>query len=191
MPPSEAKAHVNPTRGIAGLLTLLIVGAVAWAYVTGSHATGTPTGGGAGPIYTLNPGTPTGGGAGPIYTLNPGTPTGGGAGPIYTLNPGPIGHPSKIVLYQLTGSARSADLTYTDSSGNTQQQTGVAVPLRTASGSSGILILADSGTFVQFSAQNNGDSGDLTCTILANGVQINTGHASGGYAIVSCSAEVP
>jgi len=175
MPPSEAKAHVNPTRGIAGLLTLLIVGAVAWAYVTGSHATGTPTGGG----------------AGPIYTLNPGTPTGGGAGPIYTLNPGPIGHPSKIVLYQLTGSARSADLTYTDSSGNTQQQTGVAVPLRTASGSSGILILADSGTFVQFSAQNNGDSGDLTCTILATGVQINTGHASGGYAIVSCSAEVP
>lgn len=33
------------------------------------------------------------------------------------------------VEYRLTGSASGADITYTDGSGNIQQQTGVAVPL--------------------------------------------------------------
>lgn len=35
------------------------------------------------------------------------------------------------VTYKLTGTAASADLTYTDGAGNIQQQTGKAVPLRT------------------------------------------------------------
>jgi hypothetical protein len=48
-----------------------------------------------------------------------------------------------------------------------------------------------SGDFVQFSAQNTGDSGDLDCAIEADGRVISRGHSAGGYAIVSCSATVP
>jgi hypothetical protein len=96
------------------------------------------------------------------------------------------------VEYRLTGSASGADITYTDGSGNIQQQTGVAVPLvRESSGDLGIHFRVERGSFVTFSAQNTGSSGDLDCEIRADGRVINTGHSSGGYAIVSCSAEVP
>jgi hypothetical protein len=95
------------------------------------------------------------------------------------------------VTYKLTGSASSADLTYTDASGNIQQQTRKAVPLTTTSGKEGLSFQGRRGAFVSFMAQNNGMSGDLTCTIEADGVPINTGHSSGGYSIVSCSATLP
>lgn len=96
------------------------------------------------------------------------------------------------VDYRLTGSASGADITYTDGSDNIQQQTGVAVPLvRESSGDPGIQFRVERGSFVTFSAQNTGSSGDLDCEIRADGRVINTGHSSGGYAIVSCSAEVP
>jgi hypothetical protein len=100
-----------------------------------------------------------------------------------------------VVTYLLTGSARSASITYTNSSGNVEQSTNVAVPLTShdASGSShdGLIIYPHHGAFVSILAQNNGDSGDLACSILYNGTVINTGHASGGYAIATCSATVP
>lgn len=104
----------------------------------------------------------------------------------------PTVDPYVVVTYKLDGSARSADLTYTDGSGNIQQQTGKAVPLRrTADGGEGIQFQVRHGTFVTFSAQNQGETGDLTCLIEADGEIINRGHADGGYAIVSCSASVP
>ena len=91
-----------------------------------------------------------------------------------------------------TGGPRTstADLTYTDGSGNIQQQTGRVVPL-TTSGKEGMSFTSHHGAYVSFMAQNNGASGDLMCTIEADGVPINTGHSSGGYAIVSCSATLP
>ena len=96
------------------------------------------------------------------------------------------------VTYQLTGTSRSAStVTYSDSSGNIQQATNVAVPLRRESGSSGLTIRVAHGSFVSFSAQNGQASGDLSCSIEADGQTINSGHAQGGYAIVSCSAFVP
>jgi hypothetical protein len=96
------------------------------------------------------------------------------------------------VEYRLTGSASGADITYTDGSGNIQQQTGIAVPLvRESSGDPGIQFRVERGSFVTFSAQNTGPSGDLDCEIRADGRVVNSGHSSGGYAIVSCSAEVP
>jgi hypothetical protein len=95
------------------------------------------------------------------------------------------------VIYGLTGSATAADLTYTDGSGNIQQHANAAVPLGTTSGATGMAFTVERGSFVQFSAQNTGESGDLTCTITADGVVINTGHSSGGFTIVSCSATVP
>jgi hypothetical protein len=94
------------------------------------------------------------------------------------------------VTYSLTGSASGADITYTDGAGNVQQQTRVAVPLGT-SGHSGMTFHAHHGAVVVFTAQNVTEGGDLTCTISSEGVVLNTGHANGGYAIVSCSAQVP
>ena len=94
--------------------------------------------------------------------------------------------------YRLTGSAAGADITYTDGSGNIQQQTGLAVPLtKKSDGTQGMSFRVERGSFVSFSAQNTGDSGDLDCEIRADGDVINRGHASGAYAIVSCSATVP
>jgi hypothetical protein len=100
--------------------------------------------------------------------------------------------PNVVTTYKLVGSAKSANITYTDGSGNIQQQTGVVVPIGSVSATGqGLSFKVSHGTFVSFSAQNNGATGDLTCSIEADGVIINTGHSSGGYAIVSCSAHVP
>jgi hypothetical protein len=96
-----------------------------------------------------------------------------------------------VVTYALTGSATAASLTYTDASGNIQQATNVRVPLTSKTGSAGLTFEATHGAFVSFSAQNNGDVGDLTCTISADGTVINTGRSSGGYSIVSCSGQLP
>jgi len=95
------------------------------------------------------------------------------------------------ITYTLTGSATGASITYTDGAGNIQQQTDVKVPLVRKSGGAGLVFHATHGAYVSFSAQNNGASGDLTCSIASDGVVINTGHSSGGYAIVSCSGQVP
>ena len=106
---------------------------------------------------------------------------------------GSIGADSLVtVTYRVDGAATGADLTYTDGSGNIQQQTGVAVPVvRSSDGGHGLRIRAPHGAFVSLSAQNTGDSGYLHCSIEADGVVINQGDASGGYAIVTCSATVP
>ncbi len=95
------------------------------------------------------------------------------------------------VTYKLTGNARGANLTYIDGSGNIQQQTGVAVPLKNGAGAPGISFMAGHGAFVSFSAQNNYSTGNLHCSIEADGVEINSGDSNGGYAIVSCTATLP
>lgn len=100
------------------------------------------------------------------------------------------------VTYLLGGSATSASITYTNSSGNIEQDTNVAVPLTSyANGSTrsviGLVVHPRSGAVVEFMAQNNTDSGTLECSINYDGTVINAGQASGGYAIVTCSATVP
>ncbi|MGO9178671.1 MAG: hypothetical protein ACLQHS_05265 [Candidatus Limnocylindrales bacterium] len=105
-------------------------------------------------------------------------PGGGGGGGLVT------------VIYHLIGSATGASITFTDGSGNIQQDTNVAVPLQ-SDGGEGLQIQTHHGAFVEFMAQNLTASGDLTCSIEADGVVQNTGHASGAYGIVSCSATIP
>lgn len=97
-----------------------------------------------------------------------------------------------FVTYHLTGSAKAANITYVDAAGNIQQQTSVSVPMiRESDGQSGLSIQARHGQYVSFLAQNRTGKGTLDCDIWAAGTVINTGHASGGYAIVTCSATVP
>lgn len=121
-----------------------------------------------------------------VFAQNrPGTP------PTAAGNGGVVPQSTALVVYGLTGTASHADLTYTDASGNIQQQSGVSIPLNNTSGTRGIRFTVERGAFVQFSAQNAGESGELTCTISVNGTVINTGHSSGGFTIVSCSATVP
>lgn len=97
-----------------------------------------------------------------------------------------------VVTYKLGGTARGANITYTDGNGNIQQMMGKAVPLtRSTDGGDGLRINAKHGAYVSILAQNAGDSGTLTCSIEADGVTINTGRSDGAYAIVNCSGTVP
>lgn len=86
------------------------------------------------------------------------------------ISRGAGGTDAVIVTYHVTGSATGANITYTDGSGNIQQQTGLAVPLRPSSGGGdGLQIRSHHGAYVSILAQNTGTSGDLTCSIEADG----------------------
>lgn len=100
--------------------------------------------------------------------------------------------PMRTVTYTLTGTARGADITYTDDGGSTSQQSSLAVPLVTDHGRfHGLQVHARSGDFVQFSAQNATESGTLVCQIHAEGRVLNQAFASGAFTIASCAATVP
>lgn len=89
------------------------------------------------------------------------------------------------VVYQVSGTATSADITYKTPSGISQQQ-GVDVPLKLADGTGyGISYSFQSGDFVSISAQNKG-GGDIVCTITVDDRVISKNTASGEYAIASC-----
>jgi hypothetical protein len=92
------------------------------------------------------------------------------------------------VRYTVTGTASGINITYRDGSGNIQQQNSLSVPLTAKSGGAGITFTINRGQFASIMAQNVGPTGTIDCAIEAGGQVINTGHASGGYAIASCSA---
>lgn len=90
------------------------------------------------------------------------------------------------VDYVLFGSASTATITYTTPSGMGQRD--IQVP--SAAGPR-ISVKMHHGDFADFSAQNGGSSGTLTCEILAAGHRISRVTSAGAYAITDCSAEVP
>ena len=103
-----------------------------------------------------------------------------------------LGSSTVVLTYKLGGTAKGANVTFTDGNGNIQQMNGKAVPLtRSNDGGDGLRISAKHGAYVSILAQNTGDSGTLTCSIDADGVTINTGRSDGAYAIVTCSGAVP
>lgn len=96
------------------------------------------------------------------------------------------------VVYNVTGSAKVADVTYSTASGDTAQQNGVDVPMVSkTTGRPGIRTTMDSGSYLYISAQNQGQSGDISCSITADGVELAANTSRGAYAIVTCSARVP
>lgn len=99
---------------------------------------------------------------------------------------------TKNVVYEVDGSATKIDITMETSTGNTSQQSGLSVPL-TSRGESepGLQVGTFScGDFAYISAQNQGESGSLTCRIRSDGVVIEEATSNGAYVIVTCSGEV-
>jgi hypothetical protein len=89
-------------------------------------------------------------------------------------------------VYQLGGTASSADITYSTSDGGTGQQEGVDVPIKRKDGGSGLEFTMTDGGFMYISAQNKGD-GTLTCTITEDGIVVSNNFASGEFAIATCT----
>jgi len=96
-----------------------------------------------------------------------------------SANPSPISsviNPQHSVTYKVTGSARSVDVTYENGTGGTEQKSHVAVPWSQT-------FQASSGAYLYLSAQNQGDSGDLTTEIEVDGSSRKQANASGAYVI--------
>lgn len=95
------------------------------------------------------------------------------------------------ILYTVSGTATSADITYTTPTGIRQQQ-GIDVPLMTEGGTPYLEFTFDAGDFVSITAQNSGEDGEVTCQItLSTGRVLSENTSSGAFAIASCDGEAP
>ena len=96
----------------------------------------------------------------------------------------PVVPTTRTVTLEVTGTALSVDITL--QVGKTQsQQSKVTVPMRTKDGSL-LTFSAQPGDFLYISAQNQGDTGTVTCSIKEEGVEVSTNTSSGAYVIASC-----
>ncbi|RYZ89569.1 MAG: hypothetical protein EOP04_06475 [Proteobacteria bacterium] len=91
------------------------------------------------------------------------------------------------ITYSVSGSAKTVSVTYQNGEGGSQQESGVALPWSKT-------FSVKPGDFLYISAQNQGESGDVTTTISADGSTLKTSTSSGGYVIAEsnatcCSAE--
>jgi len=87
------------------------------------------------------------------------------------------------VVYNLSGTASSASITIETPTGTSQQDT--SVPIVNKAGTTGLRFDFSPGDFLYLSAQNNG-SGELTCHIRVDGVEISANTAIGEYQIATC-----
>lgn len=92
--------------------------------------------------------------------------------------------PIRTVLYEVEGTARVVDITIKTATG-IKQQSSVTVPM-TTKGKRGMQLTFTSGSFVSIAAQNQGDSGTVTCRITVDGVVVSENTASGAYTIATC-----
>ncbi len=86
---------------------------------------------------------------------------------------------SYLVTYSVSGSTKSASLTYANSQGGTAQET-VSVPWSKQ-------YTFKKGDFLYISAQNEQDTGSVTTDIRVNGVLTKTATSSGAYVIATAS----
>jgi hypothetical protein len=90
---------------------------------------------------------------------------------------------SYTVTYEVTGDgAYSGSMTYENETGGTEQGD-YKLPFRK-------VFDMGFGDFAYISAQNNGESGKITCRILIDGIEWKKSTSSGAYAIASCSGSV-
>lgn len=90
---------------------------------------------------------------------------------------------SHEVTYEVTGTARSASVTYQNGSGGTSQEADMAVPWRRSFNMSG-------GDFLYISAQNQGEYGSVVTTIYVDGALFKTSTSSGAYVIADASGSL-
>ena len=87
------------------------------------------------------------------------------------------------ITYRVTGiGTNKASLTYENATGDTEQAD-VALPWEKT-------FSAEEGAFLYISAQNDRDSGAITCEILLNGTVAKTAKSSGAYVIATCSGRL-
>jgi hypothetical protein len=83
------------------------------------------------------------------------------------------------VEYRLAGSATSAGITIQNETGGTEQSI-VRVPYLKK-------LTMKAGDFAYISAQNQNDTGSISCEIWVNGKLLQESHSDGAYTIASCS----
>lgn len=83
------------------------------------------------------------------------------------------------VVYSVTGSAGSVSITQRNAGGGTEQYDS-SLPLSRS-------FWIRPGSFLYISAQNNGDSGDVSCAVTRSGRTVQTASSSGAYVIATCS----
>ena len=94
------------------------------------------------------------------------------------------------VVYKVTGTATTVSLTMQTSDGGTSQVDATRVPLTSKSGKDGLTMVMEAGDFFYISAQNQGSSGSVTCTVEVDGVPVKTTTSQGEYVIAACSGTV-
>lgn len=110
--------------------------------------------------------------------------TSGSAAPAATRSAAAATVDDYDVTYRITGTARTVDITMSDSDGDTVQQSDLPVPVVKVERH------MHSGEFAYISAQNQGESGTVTCTIELDGVPVKTSTSSGAYVIATCSGRI-
>lgn len=122
---------------------------------------------------------------------------GGGSSPtspttLRAVSPTPTTACKQAIKYHVEGSARTVSITMQSRSGNMEQVSSVALPMKSSAGTEGLSLgEVACGEFLYISAQNNGETGTVTCRITSNGVTIEEASSSGAFVIASCSGSVP
>ena len=87
------------------------------------------------------------------------------------------------VVYRISGSARSVDLTYQNASASSEQARSKPVPWN-------MTFSAHPGEFLYVSAQNNDASGTVKCELLVNGTVVKSAESNGAYTIATCNVRL-
>lgn len=95
-----------------------------------------------------------------------------------------VGPTSGTIKYEVVCTPDGFDITYENSSGNTEQKT-------IATGSWETSFTQDSGEFVYISAQAANENADVTVKIYYNGKVIEEASSSGDFIIATASGSVP
>jgi hypothetical protein len=111
-----------------------------------------------------------------LFVLSSITRSSGTGGPLH-----PGGSSRHTVTYKVTG-GHGASVTYQNESQDTGQDTEAGTPW------SDVESMSD-GDFYYVSAQNQG-GGTITCSVVVDGVTVDSNSASGEYAICSASGTI-
>jgi hypothetical protein len=83
------------------------------------------------------------------------------------------------VTYEIGGTTNRASITYENEQGNIEQMD-INVPWKKS-------MTVSYGQFLYISAQNDLESGSITCKIIVDGKEFKSAVSSGAYVIASCS----